>query len=157
MPPSSVDARPQAFAAGEFVTLDGQVVGRHEGHQQFTVGQRKGLGVALGYPVYVTAIDAPTNRVTLGEKESLLSRGLIAREINLLGDELDASAAPVRCLAKIRYNHDPQPATASLAGPDEMHVYFDEPQSAITPGQAVVLYTNETVIGGGWIDSALPR
>lgn len=147
---------PDAFADGEFVTPAGEVVGRHEGHQQFTVGQRKGLGVALGYPVYVTAIDAPSNRVTLGEKESLLSRGLIARQINLLGDELSASADPLRCLAKIRYSHDPRPATASRIGPDELHVHFDEPQSAITPGQAVVLYAEETVIGGGWIDAALP-
>jgi tRNA-specific 2-thiouridylase len=145
---------PQAFRQGEFVSSSGEVLGDHDGHQQFTVGQRKGLGVALGYPVYVTAIDSQSNRVTLGEKDALLSRGLIARQVNLLGDELRPSGTAVHCLAKIRYNHDPQPAIATLAGDDELHVQFDEPQSAVTPGQAVVLYAGETVLGGGWIDGA---
>ncbi len=146
---------PQMFGEGEFVGAGGAVVGRHDGHQQFTIGQRKGLGVALGYPVYVTAIDPASNRVTLGDKESLLAGGLLARQLNLHGDELAPGAAPMRCLAKIRYNHEPVSATASRIAEDELRVVFDEPQSAVTPGQAVVLYDNDMVIGGGWIDRSV--
>ena len=145
---------PEAAGPGEFVTASGEVVGRHAGHQQFTIGQRKGLGIALGYPIYVTGIDAAANRVVLGSKEALLKSGLRARQINLLDERLRSADAPVRCQAKIRYNHDPQPATAQVAGEDELTVRFDDPQSAITPGQAVVLYDRDVVLGGGWIESA---
>ena len=145
---------PEAFRAGEFVTPQGQVVGSHEGHQHFTIGQRKGLGVAFGYPIYVADIDAASNRVTVAPKEALLKTSLRARQINLLDDALRGAGAAVPCQAKIRYNHDPQPATAQLLGEDELAVRFDEPQSAITPGQAVVLYQGDVVLGGGWIDSA---
>ncbi|HEY8748668.1 MAG TPA: tRNA 2-thiouridine(34) synthase MnmA [Tepidisphaeraceae bacterium] len=145
---------PEAFAEGEFVTSNGSVIGTHEGHQQFTVGQRKGLRVAAGYPLYVIDIDATSNRVVLGEKEALLKRSLVAHEINLLDDALRAGGEAIRCTAKIRYNHLPVPAVASRTGEDELTVRFDEPQSAITPGQAVVIYDGEAVVGGGWIDSA---
>jgi tRNA-uridine 2-sulfurtransferase len=145
---------PENFREGEFVTAGGELVGRHEGHQQFTIGQRKGLGVALGYPVYVVEIDPAANRVTLGESEALLRRGLIARQLNLHDNRLAVGQAAVSCTAKIRYNHQPQPAVAMLVGPDELHVRFEQPQSAITPGQAVVLYDGEAVMGGGWIDSS---
>ena len=144
---------PETFRSGEFVTAQGQVVGQHEGHQHFTVGQRKGLGVALGYPIYVTHIDPASNRVTVGEKDALMKSTLIARQLNFLSDEIHS--APIRCTAKIRYNHSPQQATASLIDLDTLTVTFDEPQSAITPGQAVVLYQDERVVGGGWIDSAV--
>lgn len=145
---------PQMFRSGEFVTPDGHVVGTHEGHQHFTIGQRKGLGVALGYPIYVTDIDPACNRVTVGFREAVLKTTLRARQLNWLDDALTSAAGPVRCHAKIRYNHDPQPATAQLTGDDELTVRFDEPQSAITPGQAVVLYQGDVVLGGGWIDDA---
>jgi tRNA-specific 2-thiouridylase len=144
---------PDTFREGQFVTAGGDVVGSHDGHQQFTVGQRKGLGVALGYPVYVVDIDPAANRVTLGEKEALLKRGLVAHQLNLLSEKVKAGE-PIRCSAKIRYNHQPQAATATLTGADELLVRFDEPQSAITPGQAVVLYDGDEVLGGGWIDQA---
>ena len=145
---------PQMFRAGEFVTPDGKVVGGHQGHQRFTIGQRKGLGVALGYPIYVTNIDPASNRVTVGSREAVLKTTLRASQLNWLEDALTSAAGPVRCHAKIRYNHDPQPATAQLTGDDELTVRFDEPQSAITPGQAVVLYQGDVVLGGGWIDDA---
>ena len=146
---------PEAVRAGEFVGPDGQVIGRHSGHQHFTIGQRKGMGVALGYPVYVVDIDPASNRVTLGGKDALLKSSLVARQLNLLHDALRGAAPqPVRCSAKIRYNHQPQPVTAEVVGSDELVVRFDEPQGAITPGQAVVLYDGDTVLGGGWIDSA---
>jgi tRNA-specific 2-thiouridylase len=143
---------PQQFQAGELVDTGGQVIGEHAGHQHFTIGQRRGVGLALGHPVYVIDIDPAANRVTLGDKESLLKRELIATQINLLSGRL--REGPMRCHAKIRYNSTPQPAVAFANGEDELTVRFDEPQSAVTPGQAVVLFDGDVVLGGGWIDVA---
>jgi tRNA-specific 2-thiouridylase len=145
--------QPEQFRSGEVVDGSGRVVGTHDGHQQFTIGQRKGVGVALGYPIYVVDIDAGLNRVTLGERSALLRRTLKARQINLLSTRAE-TANGLRCTAKIRYNSHPQPAVLSRAGPDEIEVEFDDPQSAVTPGQAVVCYDGDVVLGGGWIDSA---
>ena len=142
---------PDTFREGELVDSSGHVVGAHAGHQQFTIGQRKGLGVALGYPVYVVNIDPASNRVTLGNKEDLLKRELIAHQLNVLSDSLKVGAT-IRCTAKVRYNHQPQAGVAERTGEDEIIVRFDEPQSAITPGQALVLYDGDEVLGGGWID-----
>jgi tRNA-specific 2-thiouridylase len=145
---------PESFRAGELVTSGGDVVGTHEGHQHFTIGQRKGVGVAFGRPMYVVEIDPQANRVTVGDKEQLLRRSLIADQINLLSSRLVPGAPPTPCTAKIRYNHSPQAATASVSVDGRtLHVRFDEPQSAVTPGQAVVLYDGDVVLGGGWIDS----
>jgi tRNA-specific 2-thiouridylase len=145
---------PDALRPGEFVTTDGAVVGSHEGHQQFTVGQRKGLRLAMGRPVYVTDIDSRTNRVTVGERADLDRTSLVAHQLNLLDERLMIGADPIRCLAKIRYNHEPQPATAEITAGDTLVVRFDTPQPAITPGQAVVVYDGDIVMGGGWIESA---
>ncbi|HVT79539.1 MAG TPA: tRNA 2-thiouridine(34) synthase MnmA [Phycisphaerae bacterium] len=146
---------PGAVRAGEFVDAAGKVVGKHEGHQHFTIGQRKGVGVAFGYPIYVTGIDPATNRVTLAEKEALLHRTLVAREVNwLTGPEMPRGPQEaVRCLAKVRYNSPPAPAVARMTGADELTVTFDEAVAAITPGQAVVCYDGERLVGGGWIES----
>jgi tRNA-specific 2-thiouridylase len=147
---------PDAVTAGELVTPAGDVVGNHAGHQQFTIGQRKGVGVALGYPVYVVDIDPAANRVTLGGKADLLRRELRAGQVNQLAAR-PALRTPdgLRCAAQIRYNADPQPATAWLGDGDELRVRFDDAQSAVTPGQAVALYDGEVVVGGGWIESAV--
>jgi len=146
---------PDTFRDGELVTTTGEVVGTHAGHQHFTIGQRKGVGVALGYPIYVVDIETDTNRVKLGSKQDLLKTRLTADQINLIGDRLrTAGCAGLNCTAKIRYNHDPQPATAILTGEDELTVIFDQPQTAITPGQAVVLFDGDVVLGGGWIQTA---
>jgi tRNA-specific 2-thiouridylase len=144
---------PEGFRSGEFVTTEGETVGRHEGHQQFTIGQRKGLGVALGYPIYVVDIEPETNRVVVGEKEKLERGSLVATQINILSSRL-RDAGTMRCLAKIRYNHQPTAASVKFTGKDELAVQFDEPQTAVTPGQAVVLYDGDVVLGGGWIDKA---
>lgn len=144
---------PETFREGQLIGAAGQVVGTHTGHQQFTIGQRKGLGVALGYPVYVVDIDPASNQVTLGEKAALMKQGLVANQLNMLSETMVVGQS-VRCSAKIRYNHQPQPAIAQITGVDEMSVRFDEPQSAITPGQAVVLYDGDVVLGGGWIERA---
>jgi tRNA-specific 2-thiouridylase len=147
---------PEAFRQGELVMSGtGEVIGSHGGHQHFTVGQRKGLRVAKGYPLYVIDIDPAANRVTVGGSDALPRRSLVARQLNLLDRSLrDSRGRPMRCSAKIRYNHPPQPAEATVTGDDELTVRFDQPQTAVTPGQAVVLYDGDVVLGGGWIDSA---
>jgi tRNA-specific 2-thiouridylase len=145
---------PASFREGELVTADGQVVGTHAGHQAFTIGQRRGVGVALGYPLYVVGIDAARNRVTLGRREQAESTGLVARHSNFLCPRA-ATARDLRCSVKIRYNHAPQPATVTATGADDFNVTFDAPQTAITPGQAVVLYDGDVVLGGGWIERAV--
>lgn len=146
---------PDAFSPGTFVSTSGQTIGTHEGHQQFTIGQRKGLRLALGRPIYVVDIDPAANRVVVGEKEDLNKALLIAHQINILDSRLRVNGGPLRCSAKIRYNHDPQPATVEQTGADELTVRFDHPQSAITPGQAAVIFDGDIVLGGGWIDTAM--
>lgn len=143
---------PTTFSEGQLVDTAGNAVGQHAGHQHFTIGQRKGVGVALGYPIYVVDIDASQNRVTLGSKERLLKSTVIANDINVIHPSLGES--PIRCTAKIRYNHQPQPATAKIVDGRELHVTFDQPQTAITPGQAVVIFRDDWVLGGGWIQRA---
>ena len=144
---------PQTMKAGAIVDTAGTVVGEHGGHQHFTIGQRKGIGLARPFPLYVVGIEAAINRVIVGGKEELLRTTAIANQINVLAQRaLDATAEPLRCTAKIRYNAQPQPATMLRTGDDEIRIVFDEPQSAITPGQAAVCYDGDVVLGGGWID-----
>jgi tRNA-uridine 2-sulfurtransferase len=145
---------PDAVRPGQLVMPDGAVVGRHEGHQHFTIGQRKGVGVAFGHPIYVVDIDPDSNRVTLADRQTLQRSALLAADVNWLSDRPRPLAEPISCTARIRYNHDPQPATVLLHD-STMTVRFAEPQSAITPGQAVVLYDGEVVLGGGWIEKAI--
>ncbi|GIW75660.1 MAG: tRNA-specific 2-thiouridylase MnmA [Phycisphaerae bacterium] len=141
------------FKEGQLVTTTGQVVGTHQGYQHFTIGQRKGVGVAFGRPIYVVGIDPAQNRVVLGDKEDLMKKSLLAKQINILSDRLTLSSS-MRCQAKIRYNHTPQDATITWTDVDEIRVTFDQPQSAITPGQAVVCYDGDVVLAGGWIESS---
>lgn len=145
---------PDAVRPGELVGPDGAVVGQHAGHQHFTIGQRKGVGVAFGRPIYVAHIDPAANRVTLADRQTLHRNALVATEVNWLTDRPRSGAGPICCSAKIRYNHDPQPA-AVIVSDSEMTVRFAEPQSAVTPGQAVVLYDGDLLLGGGWIDRAI--
>jgi tRNA-specific 2-thiouridylase len=146
------ERRPDAARPGTVRDRDGNVVGTHDGIANFTVGQRRGLGIAMGLPIYVTGLDAETATVTVGDKQDLLAGALRASNVNWL---VDPPAGPFRALAQIRYHHQAAPADVHHDG-DGIEVRFDEPQSAITPGQAVVLYDNETVLGGGWIESS-PR
>ncbi len=137
---------------GEMVTSDGKVIGEHTGVHNFTVGQRKGLGVATGSPLYVIQIHNDTRQVVVGKDEELYSRTLLARRVNLISTpEL---REPMRVAVKIRHKHQPAPATIEPAGPDAVRVIFDEPQRAITPGQAAVFYDGDTVVGGGWIEDS---
>jgi tRNA-specific 2-thiouridylase len=146
---------PAQVRDGELVDASGASLGTHGGHQHFTIGQRKGVGVAKGYPLYVVNIDAATNRVTLGDRAQLHRGGLVASQVNVLSDRVNAAGGEwIGCSAKIRYNHAPQPARMRVAGEDRLEVIFDEPQTAITPGQAAVCYAGDVVLAGGWIDEA---
>ena len=140
---------PKEFPPGEFVGTEGQVYGQHKGIIHYTVGQRKGLGLSFPQPMYVCKIDTEKNQVVLGKQEELFSREVTARDINLISQE--SIDIPMRVKARVRYRQMEQPATAIQTGPDELQVIFDEPQRAITPGQSLVLYDGETVVGGGKI------
>lgn len=145
---------PEQVRPGQLVASDGSLLGTHPGHQHFTIGQRKGLGVARGHPLYVIDIDASRNQVMLGPRESLLKSRLVASQVNVLSTRVPTDGSPLKCSAKIRYNHDPQPAVLRRLDEERIEVVFDRPQSAITPGQAVVCYDGEVVLAGGWIDRA---
>ena len=136
---------------GEMVTTDGKTIGEHAGVHNFTVGQRKGLGVATGSPLYVIQIKNDARQVVVGKDEELYSRSLTAHRVNLIS-RADL-AQPMRVTVKIRHRHQPAAATIEATGLDEVLVRFDEPQRALTPGQAAVFYDGETVVGGGWIES----
>ena len=135
--------------AGELVTTDGRVVGDHGGIHNFTVGQRKGLGVATGSALYVLQIKGDTRQVVVGNQEDLYSRNLRVHRINLIS--VAGLKEPMRVAVKIRHGHEGAPAVIAESGNDEILVTFDQPQRAITPGQAAVFYDDSTVVGGGWI------
>lgn len=141
---------PGVDTSGEIVDVERGVVGRHDGYEQFTIGQRKGLGVALGGRRYVLAIDPETRRVIIGPRDYLFKERMVVRQVNWLTDppETDLVAD-----VKIRYHHVPAPATVQVTGEAEVTVRFHEPQSAITPGQAAVFYAGDRVLGGGIIDA----
>ena len=134
--------------AGEIVDTAGNVVGRHDGYEHFTIGQRKGLGIAFGSPRYVVAIEADSKRVVIGEREDLGRDTLEADRLNWLIDEPQGA---FRCRVKIRYLHQPANAEVEVTAADRMTVRFDEPQYGVAPGQAVVCYQDDRVLGGGWI------
>jgi tRNA-uridine 2-sulfurtransferase len=163
---------PEAMTRGRIVDTAGKILGEHEGQQHFTVGQRKGVGLALGDRVYVVSKDAATNTVVVGDREELRCEGLIARETNWLigpppftniAQRAGPSSAPsdigrpsawLPCTAKIRYNAQPVEAKVRRTAEDELEVRFVEPQYAVAPGQAVVCYEGEAVMCGGWIATA---
>jgi tRNA-specific 2-thiouridylase len=135
--------------AGELASSSGEVLGRHAGIFNFTVGQRKGLGVSSPAPLYVLSIDPASHRVTVGADAELATRTLHARRLNWIS--ISTPTAPMRVRVKIRHRHEPAWATIEPAGPDEILAAFDEPQRAVTPGQSAVFYDGDEVVGGGWI------
>jgi tRNA-uridine 2-sulfurtransferase len=135
--------------AGELVASNGEVIGRHEGIFNFTVGQRKGLGVASPSPLYVLNIDPASHRVTVGADAELATRNLRVNRVNWIS--IPGLTAPMRVKAKIRHRHEPAWATLEPAGAGEAVATFDEPQRAVTPGQSAVFYDGDEVAGGGWI------
>ncbi len=135
--------------SGELVTPDGKVVGTHTGIHNFTVGQRKGLGVATGSPLYVLQINGDKRQVVVGPGEELLSDTLRAHKLNWIS--VDDLRSAMRVTIKIRHRHEPAAAVIEKNAADEVLARFDHPQRAITPGQAAVFYDGDTVVGGGWI------
>ena len=140
------------YPAGDILDLSGNVIGRHRGLVRCTLGQRRGLGVAVNNPVYVIAKDAARNTVTLGPESALYRKTLTADRINLIACE--SLEQPVRVTVKTRYLQQEKPAWARQTGPDEIRVEFDEAERAVTPGQSAVLYDGDTVVGGGIIRAA---
>lgn len=134
---------------GSFVTLDGKVLGQHKGITHYTVGQRKGLGLALGYPAFVIEIRPETNEVVIGTNEDSMSYYVRANQLNFMS--IEDLTEPMRVFAKIRYNHKGAWCTIEKTGTDELLCTFKEQQRAITPGQAVVFYDGDYVLGGGTI------
>ena len=141
------------YAAGDYLDIQGNVVGQHNGAVGYTIGQRKGLGLAMGQPVYVCAKDMARNTVTVGPNEALFSRTLLANDWHWF--PFPTLTEPLRVSAKIRYRHTEQPATVYPEADGSARVEFDEPQRAITAGQAVVLYDGDMVVGGGIITQVL--
>ena len=139
----------KTYPKGKFVGLDGKVYGEHQGVIRYTIGQRKGLGISADRPLYVCDINIKTNTVTLGDNADLMSDELIADNVNLIS--VESIEKPIRVKAKIRYNQKEQPAMAWQEKNGELHIKFDEPQRAITKGQAAVLYDGDVVVGGGTI------
>ena len=137
------------YPEGDFIDAAGNVLGRHRGIIRYTVGQRKGLGVAFGEPMFVCAIDPAANTVTLGRQEELFSSVLTAGDVNLIS--VPEISAPMRVQAKVRYRQAEQWATVTQIGEREVRVEFDAPQRAVTKGQSVVFYDGDTVVGGGTI------
>jgi tRNA-specific 2-thiouridylase len=145
--------QPDRRTAGIIVDTRGNVLAEHNGLENFTVGQRRGLGIAAGRRRYVLRLVPSTNEVVVGDKSELLTRGLLASNVNWLVEP--SQADPYWCLAKIRYRHEPAQALVSALPGSRARVVFTEPQSAVTPGQAVVFYDGTRVLGGGWIDKGL--
>jgi tRNA-specific 2-thiouridylase len=135
---------------GYFVDTNGKVLGKHTGIINYTIGQRKGLGIAFGKPTFVVDIDPKKNTVVLGDNEDIFNKELIAKDVNFI--PFDEIVEPIRIQAKIRYSAKPSPATVYKHGENSIKIVFDEPQRAITKGQSVVMYDGDVVVGGGVID-----
>ncbi len=134
---------------GAIVDSAGKRLGEHAGVHRFTIGQRRGIGVAVGEPLYVIRTEPETQTVTVGPGDELLSDTLVARDVNWIS--IAAPAGPIRAHVRIRHKHQAAPATVRMGDDGAVEVRFDEPQRAITPGQAAVFYDGDLVLGGGWI------
>lgn len=144
-----VEGLEEKVKGGDFVLEDGTVVGKHEGYPFYTIGQRKGLGIALGFPIFVTAIDKVNNRVVLGHQKDLERNGMIVKQL-VMSKYPDLIGKATETVTKVRYNDEGTPAIIEQFG-DSVKAWFYEPVQAIAPGQAAVFYEGNDVIGGGWI------
>jgi tRNA-specific 2-thiouridylase len=149
---ASEEASDRLPGDGDLVDTDGAVVGRHAGIHRYTIGQRRGIGIASAQPLYVINIDAPTNQVVVGRQDDLLSTEFMAAGVNWVA--FDPPEAEVRAEVRVRYRHAPAAATITPVPNNRVRIRFDEPQRAITPGQATVFYRGDEVVGGGWIVKA---
>jgi tRNA-specific 2-thiouridylase len=139
---------------GDIVDETSNVLGKHRGIIHYTLGQRQGLGIAADRPLYVLEIDPKNNRIVAGGREQLFSAGLIASDLNLTGLEKLDRSYPIK--AKIRLNQEEVDAVVAPHEGDKAHIRFAEPQMAVTPGQSVVMYSDDIVLGGGIIEKAIP-
>ena len=139
----------KTYPPGDFVDRDGRVLGQHRGIIRYTVGQRKGLGLSFPQPMYVSAVDAESNTVTLSPESGLYTKTLTAHDINLIS--VPEIKEPMRVMAKVRYAHRASAATVTQTDEDTIRIEFDEPQRAVTGGQAAVMYCGDVVVGGGTI------
>jgi len=137
-----------APTAGEILSADGKSLGHHGGVHRFTVGQRKGLGIATGSPLYVLSLDSASRKIVVGPESALYSKSAFVRDLNWIA--FDSPPASLRAAVKIRHQHSPAPATL-YPETETLRIEFDAPQRAVTPGQAAVFYQDDLVLGGGWI------
>ena len=146
---------PQLKKTGNVIDTDGNILGQHQGIHRYTIGQRRGLGIAMGIPWYVVALDSQKNQVILGTKENLMHTKCIAKNVNWL---IDSPNQEFKAIVKIRYNHKGSTAIVKQKEDNQVEIIFDEPVSAITPGQTAVIYTDtpngSRLIAGGWIENA---
>ena len=149
-----VNGLEEKVRGGEFVLEDGTVVGNHEGYPFYTIGQRKGLGIALGYPAYVTEIQKDRNRVVLGSFNELARDGMYVNK--LIMGKYESLSDRMNTITKVRYNDPGHPAVIEQAG-DSMKVFFGNGVNAIAPGQAAVFYEGIDIVGGGWIMSSFKQ
>ena len=140
--------RPDTIRPGRIRHVDGRLLGEHDGVANYTIGQRRGLGVAVGTPIYVSELDADTATVTVGPRDAMLSETVFVDQMSWL---CEPPTALIRADVKIRYHHNAAPADLIPISHDRLRVEFDEPQAAVTPGQAAVFYDGDEVLGGGWI------
>jgi tRNA-specific 2-thiouridylase len=146
------ERRPGLDSSGPILDEDGSILAQHSGIEGFTIGQRRGLGVAVGTPRYVVQIEPQTKTVTLGRREALAKRGLTAERFNWQGRIPDS---PIECLAQVRTRHQPVRAVARPIDGGRVTVEFEVPVEAVTPGQVITLYQDDLVLGGGWIERAI--
>ncbi len=143
------DRIPEQIQTGDIRDQSGKRVGQHAGIPFYTVGQRRGLGLSIGKPVYVTEIETKTNTIVVGQADALLQDSMVVNQMNWIS--FDQISKPIRAIAKIRYRDQGEMATISPINDDEVKVVFDQPRRAIAPGQAAVFYHQDVVLGGGWI------
>jgi len=146
---ASANKIPLNAGEGDILTESGEILGRHNGVHNFTIGQRKGLGLSAGKPLYVLAIETETNRVIVGDDEALRTVTFEVENVNWVS--ISQPEQPIRAAVKIRHKHEPAPATVTALSDARVRVAFDAPQRAVTPGQAAVFYDHDIVLGGGWI------
>jgi tRNA-uridine 2-sulfurtransferase len=139
----------RALAPGEITSPDGSVIGEHAGLHRYTIGQRRGIGIASPDPLYVVKIDVPRNRLVVGKRSEIYSGSFVATGVNWLS--MATPEGSIRAKVRIRYRSPEAPATITPIETNRVSVEFDEPQAAVTPGQAAVFYDGDIVVGGGWI------
>jgi tRNA-specific 2-thiouridylase len=150
---SEMEVEVGSGVSGPIVTTTGSQVGEHPGLHHYTIGQRRGIGISSSQPLYVIKIDVPRNELVVGSREELYNCSLVATGVNWIS--IDKPREQIRAAVRIRYRSQASPATVRPVDEDRVQIDFDEPQPAITPGQAAVFYDDDTVLGGGWIEAAL--